>query len=93
MNQDIESFEKSCENCSHPISLHDPHCSFISKENGKEICGCENAEYHNVIISKYVGWTEIRCNKCGKTLGYLQSTIENIDDYTTLCPKCIKSAT
>ena len=90
MNQDEKSFDKSCENCSHPISLHDPNCSF---QNDNEICGCENAEYHNVIISNYVGWTEIRCNSCGKTLGFLQSVLENIDDYTTLCPKCIKSAT
>jgi hypothetical protein len=90
MDKDEESFEKSCENCSHPISLHDPKCLFQSKD---EVCGCEDAEYHNVVISKYVGWTEIDCNSCGKILGFLHSILENIDDFTTLCPNCIKSAT
>lgn len=93
MNKDEWSVEKSCENCSHPISLHNPNCSFQSRENDSEVCGCEDAEYHNVIISKYVGWTEIRCNSCGKILGFLQSILENIDDLTTLCPSCLKSAT
>ena len=91
MSEEKGSFEKSCENCSHPISLHDPKCSFHSEEN--RTCGCDNAEYHNAIISKYVGWTEIRCNSCGKTVGFLQSILENIDDFTTLCPKCIKTVT
>jgi hypothetical protein len=91
MNKDEGSFEKTCENCLHPISFHHPSCSF--RQENDNICGCEDAEYHNVVISKYVGWAEIHCNSCGSILGFLNSTLDNIDDYTTLCPKCIKTAT
>jgi hypothetical protein len=36
-----------------------------------------------------MGWIEIHCNSCGTFLAYIDSTIENIYDYTTLCSACI----
>jgi hypothetical protein len=84
--------EPQCKNCQHAISLHKPNC--LSKENRNEnnvVCGCDDAQYYNAIISgDYVGWVEIHCNSCGTIIGFLDSTIENIFDYTTLCPKCIE---
>ena len=82
--------ESSCKRCSHPISSHKPNCLFKLEENKNDICGCKNAQYYNTIVSdKYIGWIEIHCNSCGKMLAYIDSTVENIYDFTTLCSKCI----
>ncbi|RPJ30031.1 MAG: hypothetical protein EHM25_07480 [Nitrosopumilales archaeon] len=92
MNKDIQaSVENSCKKCSHPMSLHNPNCLFKSEENDDDnICGCKDAQYYNTIVSdKYIGWIEIHCNACGKMLGFIDSTVENIYDFTTLCSKCI----
>lgn len=90
MNKDIQkSLEKSCKNCSHDISLHNPNCLFKSEDNDN-ICGCKDAQYYNTIVSdKYIGWIEIHCNSCGKMLGLIDSTVENVYDFTTLCSNCI----
>jgi hypothetical protein len=83
--------ENSCKNCSHPISLHMPNCLFKSEENNDDICGCKDAQYHNVIISgKYIGWMEIHCNSCGKMLGLIDNIVEHAFDFTTLCSRCIR---
>ena len=90
MNNNTEtSFENSCKNCFHPISSHKPNC--LSKaEDGENICGCKNAQYHNAILSgKYIGWIEIHCNSCGKKIGFIDSTTDNIYDFTILCSQCI----
>ena len=43
-----------------------------------------NPQYHNGIVSGiYVGWTEIRCISCGVLLGIVDSTREDIYDYST----------
>ena len=43
---------------------------------------CHKPEFYNIVISgKYIGWTEIHCNNCGKLVAYIDSQIENIDDY------------
>lgn len=91
MNNNTEgSLENSCKNCFHLISLHKPNCLFKNEQNEKNICGCKNAQYHNAILSsKYIGWVEIHCNSCGKKIGFIDSTTENIYDFTTLCSKCI----
>jgi hypothetical protein len=95
MNKDIQkSFEKSCKNCSHAMSLHKPNCLFKSEDNDDNICGCKDAQYYNTIVSdKYIGWIEIHCNSCGKMLGLIDSTVENVYDFTTLCSNCIRKVT
>lgn len=92
MNNDIQkSLESSCKNCSHAISLHNPNCLFKSEDNDDNICGCKDAQYYNTIVSdKYIGWIEIHCNSCGKMLGLIDSTVENVYDFTTLCFNCIR---
>ena len=69
-------------NCQHQISLHLPNCTGVSDESDStKICKCKKPEFYNVIISgKYIGWTEIHCNSCGKLVAFLDSPIENIDD-------------
>lgn len=91
MNINTEkSLENSCKNCFHLISLHKPNCLFKTEQNEENICGCKNAQYHNAILSsKYIGWVEIHCNSCGKKIGFIDSTTDNIYDFTTLCSKCI----
>jgi hypothetical protein len=87
-----KDLENSCKNCSHTISLHTPDCTFKIDNSGKnDFCGCKGPEYYNMIVSdKYVGWTEIHCNLCGNMLGFIDSGIENIYDFTTACRKCIR---
>ncbi|MGV8107471.1 MAG: hypothetical protein ACP5OH_06845 [Nitrososphaerota archaeon] len=72
------------------MSLHSPNCLSKSEENDDNICGCKDPQYYNTIVSdKYIGWIEIHCNACGKMLGFIDSKVENIYDFTTLCSKCI----
>jgi len=84
--------ENLCKNCSHAISLHKPDCMFkIDKSRQNNFCGCKRAEYYNTIVSdRYIGWIEIHCNLCGNMLGFIDSGIENIYDFTTVCSKCIR---
>jgi len=85
-----KSLEKSCKNCTHLMSLHTPSCSFKPEDN-EELCGCNDPKYYNTIVSdKYIGWTEIHCNSCGEMIGFIDSAVENIYDFTTLCDKCIR---
>jgi hypothetical protein len=85
------SLELQCKNCQHPIALHKPNCLSRDDENEDKTCGCENPEYYNTLISgDYIGWAEIHCNSCGTLLGFIDSTLENIFDYTILCNRCIK---
>ena len=92
MNRDIQKhLEDSCKNCSHPISIHQPSCLFKQENNEDNVCGCKKAQYYNTVVSdKYIGWTEIHCNSCGIILGFIDSAVENIYDFTTVCSKCIR---
>ena len=85
-----KSTEFLCKNCSHSIASHNPDCLFVPDEKNGHACGCRDPQYYNTIVSdKYMGWIEIHCNSCGTFLAYIDSTIENIYDYTTLCFACI----
>jgi hypothetical protein len=89
-NEFQNSLDPRCKNCNHAISLHKPNCVFKGDQEEDNICGCENAQYYNTLISgEYVGWAEIHCNSCGVLLGFIDSALENIFDYTILCPRCI----
>jgi hypothetical protein len=71
--------------------MHLPNCKvlFDDGDSGKS-CGCDKPEFYNIVISgKYIGWTEIHCNSCGKLIAYIDSPIENIDDFKIRCKHCI----
>lgn len=60
------------------------------EKSEKKCCECDNPEFYNAVISgKYIGWTEIHCNNCGKLLSYIDSSSENVYDFVILCKKCI----
>jgi hypothetical protein len=71
--------------------MHLPNCKALFNDRDSEkICGCNKAEFYNIIISgKYIGWAEIHCNSCGKLVAFIDSTIENIDDFKIMCKHCI----
>jgi hypothetical protein len=73
------------------MSMHLPNCTVLSDDKDSEkICNCNKPEFYNIIISgKYIGWTEIHCNSCGKLVAFIDSPIENIDDYKIMCRHCI----
>ena len=78
-----------CKNCQHKVSMHLPHCTILSDDRTKT-CDCNKPEFYNIVISgKYIGWTEIHCNSCGKLVAYIDSPIENIDDFKIMCKHCI----
>ena len=95
MNEDEVDVNLICKNCQHEISLHKPKCtSLLDKDNSNEdndnVCNCNKPEFYNVGISeKYFGWTEIHCNNCGKLVAYIDSSIENIEDFKIMCKHCI----
>jgi hypothetical protein len=78
-------------NCQHQISLHKPNYTTLLKDgNDDNVCNCTKPEFYNVGISgKYIGWTEIHCNNCGKLVAYIDSSIENIEDFKIMCKNCI----
>jgi len=80
-----------CKNCQHPVSLHKPKCTTLLGDNSDDnVCNCNKPEFYNVAISeKYFGWTEIHCNNCGKLVAYIDSSIENIEDFKIMCKHCI----
>ena len=87
MNESELEVNLLCKNCQHQISMHVPNCSALL-HNG--ICDCNKPEFYNVVISgKYIGWTEIHCNSCGKLVAFIDSPIENIDDFKIRCKHCI----
>jgi hypothetical protein len=88
---ETEDVSLLCKNCQHQISLHLPNCTGVSDEShSTKICKCKKPEFYNVIISgKYIGWTEIHCNSCGKLVAFLDNPIENIDDFKIRCKNCI----
>ena len=89
--QNQNSPEPQCKNCQHPIALHKPDRSFRDDENEDKTRGCENPEHYNSLGSgDYKGWSEIHCNSCGTLLGFTDSRLENIFDYTILCNRWIK---
>ncbi|MDR4510109.1 MAG: hypothetical protein MRJ93_00190 [Nitrososphaeraceae archaeon] len=60
------------------------------QKSERKCCECDNPEFYNAVISgKYIGWTEIHCNNCGKLLCYIDSSSENVYDFVILCKKCI----
>ncbi len=78
-----------CKNCQHKVSMHLPNCTILSDDSSKT-CDCNKPEFYNIVISgKYIGWTEIHCNSCGKLVAYIDSPIENIDDFKIMCKHCI----
>ena len=91
MSDDIPKFvEFLCKNCTHPIDLHKPHCSFSTDDKDSNACECTDPQYYNTIVSdKHIGWIEVHCNSCGALIGFINSTVENIYDFTTLCSNCI----
>jgi hypothetical protein len=76
-----------CKNCQHQISLYKPNSTtLLDDSHDDNVCNCNKPEFYNVAISgKYIGWTEIHCNKCGKLVVYIDSSIENIDDFKIMC--------
>jgi hypothetical protein len=73
------------------MSMHLPNCTELSdNKDSAKICNCNKPEFYNIVISgKYIGWTEIHCNSCGKLVAFLDSPIENIDDSKIMCRQCI----
>jgi hypothetical protein len=87
MNDSEIDVDLICKNCQHQISMHMPNCRTIL---GHNVCNCNKPEFYNVVISgKYIGWTEIHCNSCGKLVAYIDSSIENIYDFKIMCKHCI----
>ena len=87
MNESEVEVNLLCKNCQHQISMHIPNCSALFRNS---ICNCNKPEFYNVVISgKYIGWTEIHCNSCGKLVAFIDSPIENIDDFKIRCKHCI----
>jgi hypothetical protein len=91
MNESEVDVDKLCKNCQHQISLHIPNCTTLLEDgNDENVCKCNRPEFYNVVISgKYIGWTEIHCNNCGKLVAYIDSSIENIEDFKIMCKNCI----
>ena len=91
MNESEVDVNLICKNCQHQISLHKPNCTtLLDGSHDDNICNCNKPEFYNIAISgKYIGWTEIHCNKCGKLVAYIDSSIENIDDFKIMCKNCI----
>ena len=91
MNESEVDVDKLCKNCQHQISLHMPNCTtLLENGNNENVCNCNKPEFYNVVISgKYIGWTEIHCNNCGKLVAYIDSSIENIEDFKIMCKNCI----
>ena len=92
MNEPEVDVALICKNCQHQISLHMPNCKTLLDNNYDDdnVCNCNKPEFYNVVISgKYIGWTEIHCNNCGKLVAYIDSSIENIDDFKIMCKNCI----
>jgi hypothetical protein len=70
-----------------PVLKKEAHKGQVSE---KKCCECDTPEFYNAVISgKYIGWTEIHCNSCGKLLSYIDSSSENVYDFVILCKKCI----
>jgi len=91
MDKDETNVDIICKNCQHQMSMYMPNCTVLL-HNGdhKKICDCNNAEFYNAVISgKYIGWTEIHYNNCGKLLAFIDSPSENIYDFSVMCKKCI----
>jgi hypothetical protein len=41
------------------------------------------------VSDKYIGWTEVHCNTCGKLVCLIDSTNEDVYNFLILCPQCI----
>ena len=87
MNESEVDVDLICKNCQHQMPMHMPNCRTLLGDN---VCNCNKPEFYNVIISgKYIGWTEIHCNSCGKLVAYIDSSIENIHDFKIMYKHCI----
>lgn len=91
MNESEVDVDLICKNCQHQVSLHMPNCTTLLEDgNDENVCNCNKPEFYNVVISgKYIGWTEIHCNNCGKLVACIDSPIENIEDFKIMCKNCI----
>ena len=92
MNEDEVDVNLICKNCQHQITYHMPNCITVidDSNDNNTVCDCNKPEFYNIAISgKYIGWTEIHCNNCGKLIAYIDSQIENIDDFKIMCKHCI----
>ncbi|HKO41225.1 MAG TPA: hypothetical protein VJU85_08185 [Nitrososphaeraceae archaeon] len=91
MDEPVTEVNLLCKNCLHQMSMHLPTCIELSdNKDSAKICNCNKPEFYNIVISgKYIGWTEIHCNSCGKLVAFLDSPIENIDDSKIMCRQCI----
>jgi hypothetical protein len=91
MDEPETEVSRICKNCQHQMSMHLPNCRILSNDSDSgKICGCNKPEFYNIVISgKYIGWTEIHCNSCGKLVAFIDSQIENIYDFKIMCKHCI----
>ena len=90
VDEPVREVNLLCKNCLHQMSMHLPNCTELSDNKDSKICNCNKPEFYNIVISgKYIGWTEIHCNNCGKLVAFLDSPIENIDDSKIMCRQCI----
>lgn len=90
VDEPVREVNLLCKNCLHQMSMHLPNCTELLDNKDSKICNCNKPEFYNIVISgKYIGWTEIHCNNCGKLVAFLDSPIENIDDSKIMCRQCI----
>jgi len=91
MDDPITEVNLLCKNCLHQMSMHSPSCTVLSdNKDSAKICNCNKPEFYNIVISgKYIGWTEIHCNGCGKLVAFIDSPIENINDSKIMCRQCM----
>jgi hypothetical protein len=81
MNKLERKINPLCKNCQHQVSIPLPNCTILSDDSAK-MCDCNKPEFYIIVVSgKYIGWTEINCNSCGKLVAYIDTPIENIDDF------------
>jgi hypothetical protein len=58
----------------HLLSM-EANSSKVNSAGKDNVCNCNKPEFYNVVISgKYIGWTEIHCNNCGKLVAYIDSS-------------------
>lgn len=89
--------EAECKNCRHPVKAHSPNCiTPVYPPSQGRPCACNALQYYGVLLSdEFLGWTELRCNNCGRHLGYLNTINEDVfkvlENETISCSDCLIS--